>query len=115
MLSQVMQNDVRRDIKESVQQGRYRLADILSHITIGLIEEVGEVAQLVRGRVYRPDRLRQDNPEAWSEEIGDVLWYVLALMVVLDLNVDDVWLLNREKLEDRYEGAEQRVSECESV
>lgn len=64
--------------------------------TLGLVGEVGEVAE----KVYQAttDNLRPD----LFKELGDTSWYIAALCTKLDYNLDDVLEANIEKLKKRF-------------
>ena len=72
----------------------------LSHAVIGLNEEAGEVAGLLKKHVYR-NKTRTD--EQWIDELGDVLWYLTAAAVIKGFTLEDIWQHNVEKLEARRE------------
>ena len=72
----------------------------LSHAVIGLNEEAGEVAGLLKKHVYR-NKTRTD--EQWIDELGDVLWYLTAVTVIKGFTLEDIWQHNVEKLEARRE------------
>lgn len=70
---------------------------------IGLAEEAGEVAGLMK-RVLRrqPKDLLRATPEAFLDELGDVLWYLAACCDSQDISLEDVWQYNIKKLKERY-------------
>lgn len=80
--------------------GRSYLNTDLSHAVIGLNEEAGEVAGLLKKHVYR-NKTRTD--EQWIDELGDVLWYLTAVAVIKGFTLEDIWQHNVEKLEARRE------------
>lgn len=69
----------------------------------GVFEEAGEIAGIHK-RQHRDlplDRLKASK-ENLIEEIGDLLWYLTALCCVEDLNLQEVYNYNVQKLEERY-------------
>lgn len=70
----------------------------LTHAVIGLNEEAGEVAGLLKKQVFR-DKERTN--EQWADELGDVLWYLTAVCVCKGIHLEDVWQHNVEKLQAR--------------
>lgn len=68
----------------------------LIHAALGLVGEAGEFADLVKklafkeGKVYDRDKL--------IDELGDVWYYLVVLTSVLDISVDELAKLNRDKL-----------------
>ena len=75
--------------------------DEISHWTIGLVEEAGEVASLVKHRYYNNEKVPL---ERIAEELGDVLWYVAAICNGLHIDMAKVAELNQAKLANRYDG-----------
>lgn len=72
--------------------------------SLGLGGECGEVLEKVK-KVFR-DKGGEFNEETKKEiakELGDVLWYIQALCNDLGLNMQDVALMNVEKLLSRKE------------
>lgn len=80
------------------------LREVTSICTLGLAEEAGEVAGLLKRelRNYPQDRERA-TPEHYTEELGDVLWYLAACCEVFHISLEDVWRTNIEKLKKRYD------------
>ena len=71
--------------------------DIL-HATIGLNEEAGEVAGLAKKQYCRN---REIDDDRWVGELGDVLWYLVAVATLKGISLEQVWEHNCEKLEER--------------
>ena len=69
----------------------------------GLAEEAGEVLGVAkrRGRKLTND-IDGASDKHLIEELGDVLWYLAALATTNGLSIEQIWLENREKLNDRY-------------
>lgn len=72
-------------------------------VMFGLTEEAGEVVGLMKRRIraYEKDR-KKSTFLHFAEELGDVLWYLAACCQVENITLDDIWKVNREKLEARY-------------
>ena len=70
--------------------------------TLGLVGEAGEVAEKVK-KVLRDKNGEFDNESkaAIKKELGDVLWYLSNLCTELNFSLNDVALLNLEKLNSR--------------
>ena len=74
----------------------------LSYPALGLTGEAGEVADKVKklirdhGGVLTPDLKNE-----MVKELGDVLWYLTALALELEMNLEDVAKSNVKKLTDR--------------
>ena len=70
--------------------------------TLGLVGEAGEVAEKVK-KVIRDKNgiFDEESKKAIKKELGDVLWYLSNLCTEFDFNLEDVALLNLEKLKIR--------------
>ena len=77
--------------------------------TLGLVGESGEVAEKVK-KVIRDKNgiFDEESKESIKKELGDVLWYLSNLCTEFNFNLDDVALLNLEKLKLR--AAKGRIS-----
>lgn len=76
------------------------LKDALSHWTLGLTEESGEVASLVKHQYYCGEI---KGCEKFAEELGDVLWYVAAIAHELNLDLGVIAEINLAKLRNRFD------------
>ncbi len=82
----------------------------LEYLTLGLVGEAGEVAnklkKVIRGD-YQDPKLGSAIPEAVRyeiiDELGDVLWYVAQLSIVLDIRLSSVMEQNIRKLKNRQQ------------
>lgn len=63
---------------------------ILEHLLLSLLGELGESANIVK-KVIRGDVVLEDVKSALSDEIIDVLIYVLKLIYQLDINIEEVY------------------------
>ena len=66
---------------------------------LGIAGEAGEVADLIKKHVGHGHPLDLDK---LAKELGDVLWYVAALSEEFGLDMEQVAILNIEKLRARY-------------
>lgn len=69
----------------------------LSYTTLGLNGEAGEVAEKVK-KFIRDGELNRDD---LVKELGDVLWYLARLSDDLGVSLNQVAVVNRDKLIDR--------------
>lgn len=90
------QQAVTRTMREDLS-----LSDCLLNYTIGLAGESGEVAELVKKYVFHDHKYNEDR---LREELGDVLWYAVAICTVLNLRLEDVMQTNVDKLKARHPG-----------
>ena len=72
--------------------------DRLNENVLGLCEEAGEVAGKIKKRIR--DKLKV-TPEAIIGELGDVLFYTVALANIFGGNLRKVMEMNMAKLDDR--------------
>jgi len=76
----------------------------LTHLTLGLCGEAGEVANKVK-RIERRQlmlfRTTEDCRDI-AEELGDTLWYLARLADALGFDLDDIMSQNLKKTQKRY-------------
>lgn len=94
-----IQADIRNQISESPDLRGLDPKTALQHAVCGLTEEAGEVAGLLKRECYKNKYIPG---ERWVDELGDVLWYLVATATVLNIPLDEIWEYNHKKLEDRY-------------
>lgn len=97
-------DDVQKDIANQLQQSFSHLteAERQEMCRDGLVEEVGEVFGIFKGRIrkYSKDNARCTTLDLKSE-LGDVLWYLTALCVLHGTSLDEIYQLNCKKLDGR--------------
>ena len=71
----------------------------ITNAVIGMCGEVGEVADIIKKHLYQGHDLDIDH---LIEELGDVLYYVTLLMIMIDYNMADTMFNNMDKLMKRY-------------
>lgn len=62
-------------------------------------EEVGELSSLVKHELWCDE---QRDLMSYAKELGDLLWYLMALSTVLGIDFDTVAELNVAKIAHRY-------------
>lgn len=72
----------------------------LKNYMLGLNGEVGEVTDIVKKVLYHG---KEYNPVELMLELGDVLYYLVAICNVLDIDITETLLNNNAKLMARYE------------
>lgn len=96
------------DVQSDVQQ---QLERDYAHLTIekcaemcryGLMGETGEIMEIFKGRIrcFLKDSARCTDKDLKSE-LGDVLWYLTALCSLHDTSLEEIYLMNCEKLNGR--------------
>ena len=70
----------------------------LNHMVIGLVGEVGEIADAVKKHTMYNKELDIDNVK---EELGDLVFYMLGLCQELNIDLFDCMVLNQEKLKEK--------------
>ena len=74
----------------------------LSYPALGLTGEAGEVADKVKKLIRDHDGILTPTLKLeMVKELGDVLWYLTALALELNVNLEDVAKSNVKKLTDR--------------
>ena len=96
-----VQNEVKRQIIRDY--GSQNIQDVNTCMILGLAEEAGEVAGLLK-RVYRglPKDLERATHENFIDEMGDVLWYLAACCATQGTSLEEIWEHNIQKLKARY-------------
>ena len=74
----------------------------LSHWTLGITGEAGEVAEKVKKVIRDFDgEVSEETKKELMKEIGDVMWYLAVLAKHLGYSFDEVARVNIVKLRDR--------------
>lgn len=71
----------------------------LVNYALGLTGESGEVAEVVKKHIFHGHKIDRKDIE---KELGDVLWYVSNIALLLNINLSDVAETNIDKLMQRY-------------
>lgn len=72
---------------------------LLSNMVMGIAGESGEVADVIKKHLYQGHDL---DVAHLKEEIGDVMFYIVNLANVLELDMEEVLEDNINKLRKRY-------------
>jgi NTP pyrophosphatase (non-canonical NTP hydrolase) len=64
-----------------------------------MVCEAGEVGDILKKHIYHGHELDMDE---LKKEIGDVMWYMANLCNVLEIELDEIAIMNIEKLKKRY-------------
>ena len=72
---------------------------LISNMIMGIVGETGEVVDIVKKAFYQGHELDMKHIE---EETGDVMFYIVNLCNLLNLNLEEVIEKNYNKLLKRY-------------
>jgi NTP pyrophosphatase (non-canonical NTP hydrolase) len=73
--------------------------DVLINGVMGLCGESGEAIDIVKKWLAQGHAL---DKEKLAKELGDIAWYLAETATALDLNLEDIFEANIEKLRRRY-------------
>jgi len=80
-----------------------------------LNEEMGELASSIRQnqRIYKKTGLKKDRGTDITMEMGDVFSYLFQLAHMLNVDMDTMWELHKQKVQTKvYAGTKNNVSVC---
>ena len=71
----------------------------ISIVLMLLNEELGELASSIRQKhkIYKKSGIKKDRGMDVTMEMGDVFSYLFQLAYMLDVNLDEMWNLHRQK------------------
>ena len=75
------------------------LKDVLINGVMGLCGESGEVIDLVKKHLAQGHEL---DKEKMAKELGDVAWYLAETAWAIGYDLEDILVMNIEKLKRRY-------------
>ena len=73
--------------------------DILINAVMGLCGESGEAIDIVKKHLFQGHNLEK---EKLAKELGDIAWYLAEAATALDMDLEDIFAANIEKLRKRY-------------
>ena len=73
----------------------------LVYTALGLAGESGEVAEKVKKLIRDEDDKSGNFEDAVASELGDVLWYLANLASEIGMTLEEIAILNTQKLQDR--------------
>ena len=84
--------------------------DVLINGVMGLCGESGEAIDIVKKWLAQGHEL---DKQKLAKELGDIAWYLAETATALDMDLEEVFAANIEKLKKRYpEGFDTRRSIC---
>lgn len=81
---------------------------------LGISGEAGEITDLVKKILFHGKPLNDETRKKFTDEAGDVLWYLAALCIAFDVSFDDLFNRNVEKLMNRYPEGEFSIERSEN-
>lgn len=84
-----------------VQEDLVQLPQLLT-AAFGLSAEAGEFTEVVKKILLQGKPLNEENVFHMKRELGDILWYVSMGCVALNTSLEEVLVMNVEKLSARY-------------
>ena len=73
--------------------------DMLINGVMGLCGESGEAIDIVKKHLAQGHEI---DKEKLIKELGDIAWYLAEMATVLDIELEEVFVRNIEKLKKRY-------------
>ena len=73
--------------------------DVLINSVMGLCGESGETIDIVKKWIAHGHELDKAH---LAEELGDIAWYLAEAATALDMDLEDIFQANIEKLKNRY-------------
>ena len=68
----------------------------------GLTAEAGEFGEVVKKIVFQGKPLTEENIFHMIRELGDICWYLAVACAALNTSLDEIFVMNVEKLSARY-------------
>ena len=73
---------------------------------VGLSAEAGELMEIVKKLIFQGKPVNEETIFHMKRELGDVMWYVMQVLMALDVELTEIVEMNVEKLAKRYPGGE---------
>lgn len=73
--------------------------DALDNTALGLCGEAGEFADILKKYLYQEHPI---DPYHLAKELGDICWYVAMGATALGYDLEEIMIINVEKLKARY-------------
>jgi len=78
-----------------------KLPELLT-ASAGLSAESGEFTEVVKKILFQGKPLDEDNIYHMKRELGDICWYLAVACTALNTTLEDILVMNVEKLSARY-------------
>ena len=69
---------------------------------VGLSAEAGELMEIVKKLIFQGKPVNDETIFHMKREMGDVMWYIMQVLMALDVDIEEIVAMNVEKLQNRY-------------
>lgn len=73
---------------------------------VGLSAEAGELMEIVKKLIFQGKPVNDETIFHMKRELGDVMWYIMQVLMALDVDITEIVEMNVDKLAKRYPGGE---------
>ena len=73
---------------------------------VGLSAEAGELMEIVKKLIFQGKPVNEETIFHMKRELGDVMWYIMQVLMALNVDITEIVEMNVEKLAKRYPGGE---------
>jgi len=73
---------------------------------VGLSAESGELLEIVKKLIFQGKPWNDETVFHIKRELGDIVWYIMQVLMAIDCSLDEIVEMNIEKLVKRYPGGE---------
>ena len=77
-------------------------AERLLTASVGMSAEAGEFTEIIKKMIFQGKPVTEENLFHLKRELGDIMWYVAQACIGLNISLDEVLVMNVEKLSARY-------------
>jgi NTP pyrophosphatase (non-canonical NTP hydrolase) len=90
------------EYQEAAEKTAFYEGDDVTYCALGITGEAGEVADHVK-KMWRDDDgiLTEGRKNLLKKELGDIMWYIAKMAGNLECTLDEIAILNLEKIRDR--------------
>lgn len=81
---------------------QYPADKAIEYLTLGICSEAGEVAGKIK-KIIRDGGDMEEKKRDIAGELGDVLWYLAQIGMLIGVKLEDIAISNIEKLQSRKE------------
>ena len=71
---------------------------------VGLSAEAVELMEIVKKLIFQGKPVNEETIFHMKREMGDVMWYIMQVLMALDVDIEEIVAMNVEKLQKRYPG-----------